>query len=241
MKTKNGFAERDEMIERIKSNSGYWHGEYRLALAQREFCRWMAEGGRSRDEAGKLAGALCDECELEADAVTLEWYERLQEEHIRDCRKNQGDAAHRIDHLRLQVEATSERAKAAKSELTEAQSYLQQLARAFSEPLIPALPALPDRQMQIALDGEEWRLVPLAEVLNESPKLKAVALEKLGNINLGAYADLAKKWADAGKPQKITAKQFEQIESVVQKWHQENDEAVGEEHEDDGDGMDGEE
>ena len=241
MKTKNGFAERDEIVERIKSNSGYWNGEYRLALAQREFCRWMAEGGRSRDEAGKLAGALCDECELEADAVTLEWYERLQEEHIRDCRKNQGEAAQKIDHLRLQVEATSEKAKAAKSELTEAQSYLQQLARAFSEPMVPALPALPDRQMQIAMDGEEWRLVPLAEVLNESPKLKAVALEKLGNINLGAYADLAKKWANAGKPSKITAKQFEQIEAVVQAWHQENGEAVGDEYEDDGDGMDGEE
>lgn len=219
---KDGFAERDEMIERIKSNSGYWHGEYRLALAQREFCRWMAEGGRSRDEAGKLAGALCDECELEADAVTLEWYERLQEEHIRECRKNQGDAEQKIDHLRLQVESTSEKAKAAKSELTEAQSYLQQLARAFSEPMVPQLPPLPDRQLQIAMDGEEWRLVPLAEVLNESPKLKAVALEKLGNINLGAYADLAKKWADAGKPQKITTKQFEQIEAVVQAWHADN-------------------
>lgn len=237
MKTKNGFAERDEIIERIKSNSGYWHGEYRLALAQREFCRWMAEGGRNRDEAAKLAGALCDECELEADAVTLEWYERLQEEHIRECRKNQGEAAKNIDHLRLQVEATSERAKAAKSELTEAQSYLQQLARAFSEPMVPQLPPLPDRQLQIAMDGEEWRLVPLAEVLADSPKLKAVALEKLGNINLGAYADLAAKWVAAGKPQKITAKQFEQIESVVQAWHADNAEDADEEDT----GMDGEE
>lgn len=224
MRTKNGFAERDEIVERIKGNSGYWNAEYRLALVQREFCRWMAEGGRSRDEASLFAGALCDGCELEADAVTLEWYERLQEDHIRECRKNQGEAAQKIDHLRLLFVATSEKAKAAKSELTEAQSYLQQLARAFSEPLIPQLPPLPDRQQRLAIDGEEWRLVPLAEVLASDAKLKALSLDRLGNITLGDYAEKAAQWAAAGKPQKITAKQFGQIEAVVQAWHAANGE-----------------
>lgn len=222
------FTERDAIIERINQNSASWDADFREALAKREFCKWMAIGGRSKVEATQLAAAICDECRIEDGAISLEWYEKMQEEHIQECRQNQGVASQQIDHLRLQVESAGERHKALKSDLVEAQSYLQQLARAFSEPLIPDLPPAPNRQLEIVVEGEEWRLVPLADVLSDTPKMKAVALEKLGNITLGAYADLAVKWANAGKPQKITTKQFDAIEASVQRWHEANAEDEGE-------------
>ena len=50
----------------------------------------------------------------------------------------------------------------------------------------------PSRQREIVFaDGEEWRAVPLAEVLKDDRPSKLLPMEKLGNVTLEKYAELA--------------------------------------------------
>ena len=64
--------------------------------------------------------------------------------------------------------------------------------------------------------------MPLSEVLTgRDAALKAVALEKLGAVTLGQYADLAQQFGTGEKPKKLTRKQWDRIEAIVQEWHAE--------------------
>ena len=165
---------------------------------------------------------------------------------VRDDKLNAGEAATRtlelieaqqetcqeIEQAKESLEAANDRKKACQSAIDEWHSRLRNLAKELKKPYVYPLPPAPSRQRELPLgDGEEWRLVPLSEVLKDEVAIKATVLEKLGNITLGKYAEEAQKFGLGDKPKKLTRKQWDKVEAIVQRWHEEQHE----DEEDEGD------
>lgn len=203
----------------INSNESSWDETYRIALARRKFAELCAN--HPDDVTDEDAAAIMDECNLPEECISLKWYEKLQADHVAECRKALGDGSEHIQTLRLQVQSQADRLKALKGTLEEAQERLRELSEIISHPKIPDLPPIPNRQREFAMDGEEWRLVPMNEVLKDKPKLRAVVEKKLGNITLGAWADKCARWQEKGGHE-VTIKQFEAITEEVERWHAAN-------------------
>lgn len=207
------------LADSINSNESSWDEGYRIALAQRRFAEACAN--HPEDITDDDAEMICEECGLPTDCISIEWYRALQEAHVAECRKALGEGSETIQTLRLQVQSQADKLKALKGTLEEAQERLRELSEIISHPKIPDLPPIPNRQREFAMDGEEWRLVPMNEVLKDKPKLRAVVEKKLGNITLGAWADKCARWQEKGGHE-VTIKQFEAITEEVERWHAAN-------------------
>lgn len=206
-----------EVVDRIKASPGAWEPAFREAMARREFAL-IASASLGDESLDALGLMIANECDFD-EPITWAWYDAEQRRHIDDIVVKLGAVKDETDRLKLQVEAMSDSLKGAKGNLAERQDYMGQLARAISQPYIPPMPPLPERQQPLFPDGEEWRAVPLGTVLADLPALQAVALSKIGNVSLGEYADFAAARASGKGPKKISDKQAVKIEEAVQKWH----------------------
>lgn len=214
----------DEIEKRVRANDGSFDSAYCRALMRYEFTRWMSEG-RNRDLAEAVAGMLSDRIASEEDepAITVDWYDEATENRRRELIEAQREICEDIDLEKASLESANERKKSAQAAIEEGHTRLRSLARDLAKPFIYVLPTAPERQRDLPImDGEEWRRVPLAEVLTESVTLKTVVGEKLGKVTLGEYAELAKKFGTSEKPKKLTRKQWDQVEEAVQAWHAKN-------------------
>ena len=211
------------IIDRINQHSAAWDESFRIALARREFAKLASDHPELATD--KTAKQIVKGCKLPDDVISVAWHEELQDRHVAECRERSGKAAHEIERLTLQVQSVGDHLKSLKSSLVERTASLCELATIISQPLIPELPPLPNRQRELlTVDGEEWRLVPMADVLQDYPKSKAVVANKLGAITLGGWADRCAKWSQHGGHE-VTLRQFAAIDEVVAAWHAENMEA----------------
>ncbi len=214
----------DRLIDEIKAAEGAWDETYRIALVKNRYSKFMGEAPRDVALAAAVADALNEAFELDAaDLVGPVWYERNTHDRQMELIDAQERATNDIDEAKNALEAAQEAKKSAQATIDTEHSRLRNLARELKKPFVYPLPLVPNRQRELPLaDGEEWRAVLLADVLTgRDAAMKGVALEKLGNVTLGDYADLAQKYATGEKPQKLTRKQWDKIEAHVQDWHAE--------------------
>jgi hypothetical protein len=171
--------------------------------------------------AQSVARAVSEEFGYEDDdEITVEWCDDQAESRRNELIESQDACCNEIEEEKASLEAATERAKSAKASIEEAHSRLRFLSRELRKPFVFPLPTPPSRQRELPLgDGEEWRAVPLSDVLASDVALKSVAVEKLGNINLGQYAEAAASFGAGDKPKKLTRKQWDRIEAIVQEWH----------------------
>lgn len=218
-------AQVDAVVKRIcdtvANDANCWNADYKLARLKNEWSKWVATdpGG---EEAICVTGELNKQFGDDETGPVLslvEWSEE-NEQRRQDLIDQQERLCDEIDDAKSRHESASEQVKAAKARVDECHSRLRSVARELKRPFVYTLPPAPDRQRSLLVDdGEEWRLVKLSEVLAEHSTLKAVALDKLGDVNLGDFAEESAKWATTDKPKKLTRKQWDDIGEIVQEWH----------------------
>lgn len=223
----DGHATR--LIDEIKAAEGAWDDNFRIALVKNRYSKFLGEAPRELDLAAAVADALNVAFDLEgADIVSPGWFEKRHRERQIELIDDQERATNDIDDAKSALEAANEAKKAAQATIDTEHSRLRNLARELKKPYVFPLPMVPSRQRELPMaDGEEWRAVLLADVLTgRDAAMKAVALEKLGNVTLGDYSDLAAKFSVGEKPQKMTRKQWDRVEKIVQQWHAEQADAA---------------
>jgi len=209
----------EELEKSIRLHESSWDDNFRSGLARHKWSQWMSA---ERDPA--LALSVCDHLnELLGTSIdeplSVKWYEEESDRRRSELIESQDSCVMELDEAKASLEAASERKKAAQAAIDEGHSRLRSLARELKRPFVYQLPPEPSRQRELPLaDGEEWRAVPLSEALSDVA-LRATVLEKLGNVTLGQYADLALKFGTGDKPKKLTRKQWDRVEECVQKWH----------------------
>lgn len=225
----------DRLVDEIRAADGSWDESYRAELVRNRFSKFMHEP-RIRDEAERVAMALNAEFNLnEEQAISVAWWEEMRDQRVADLIEQQDQCCSDIEAAKRELEAATEQKKSAQATIETEHSRLRNLAREIRKPYTHPLPFTPDRQRNLPLaDGEEWRAAMLADVLADDAALKGIALEKLGNVNLGQYTELVQKYGMGDKPKKLTRKQWDRVEAIVQKWHEsqgeadEDDDASGE-------------
>lgn len=218
-------AQVDGVVKRIcdsvANDANCWHAEYKLAKLKHEWSKWIGLEPET-EEAIAVTTELNirfgdDETGLILSLV--EWNDE-NDQRRQDLIDQQERLCDEIDDAKSRHESASEQVKAAKARVDECHSRLRSVARELKRPFVYTLPPAPDRQRSLLVDdGEEWRLVKLSEVLADHSTLKAVALDKLGDVNLGEFAEESAKWATIDKPKKLTRKQWDDIGEIVQDWH----------------------
>ena len=208
-------TEAREIVERIRkeidAHPGAWNEEFREELTKHFWSRWLSQ---NPDEDTRMAVRAV------VDYDHVFWYDEESEKSRSALIKSQAETCDEIDEAKARLETHKEQVKLAQAEIEEGQSALRRLARQLAQPWVYPLPPTPDRQMALPLgDGEEWRAVPLSEVLKDDIALQSVVREKLGAINLGQYAEQAEKFGLLDKPKKLTKRQWERVEEAVQEWH----------------------
>lgn len=209
----------DELIKRVEARDGAWDEEYRAALAKHFYCQWM---GEPRDVmlATQVGTEICKKFEIPYDECGYHWWEQASDERTSELIAAQGTLVNEIDEAKNRLESLQESVKSAKAQIDEGHTRLRTLARELEKPYSYPLPPVPNRQRELPLaDGEEWRTVPLADVLEDDIALKSVVMNKLGHITLGEYAKLAQDLGVGDKPKKLTRKQWDRVEEIVQDWH----------------------
>lgn len=209
----------DELLKKVREHEGAFDHDFAIALAQRLYAQWM---GTDRDGclAVEVAEIIRKELGIVDDELSLGWYLTHCEDHQHELIDQQEALVNEIDDDKAKMESHQEIVKSLKAGIDENHTRLRQLARSLKTPWVPPLPPTPSRQREIEFaDGEEWRAVPLSEVLSSDPGLKAIAMEKLGNVTLEKYCELAQKYAVGDKPKKLTRKQWDRIEEAVQDFH----------------------
>lgn len=221
------------LVDEIKAADGAWDDDYIVALVKHKYSKWMGEAARDVATANAVAVLLNSELGMtQEDWVGVAWFEERTHKRRLELIDDQERATNDIDEAKAALEMANEAKKAAQATIDTEHSRLRNLARELKKPYVFPLPFTPPRQRELPLgDGEEWRAVPLSEVLKSDVALKSTALDKLGDVNLGQYADLAQKFSLGMKPQKLTRKQWDRVEALVQQWHAERTEEV--EHGDD--------
>lgn len=213
-----------EMKKAIDSNEHCWDAAYRLAYARNQFSIWFGQG-RDAAVAVAVANGLNAMLELSdpADVISVQWYVDAHLKRRTELIELQAAVCDDIDAAKARLEAAIEAKKSAQSTIDVSNSQLRQTSRRLNEPYVHPLPPPPQRQRELPIiDGEEWRAVPMSEVLKGDIGLKSVVAEKLGEINLGQYCDMALKFGQGDKPQKLTRKQWDRVEALVQAWHADN-------------------
>ena len=202
-------------------------------MAKHVYSKYMRESAPEDTLAQLVAERINEEFELAGDdELSVEWYENESTTRTLELIEAQQETCQEIEQAKESLEAANDRKKACQSAIDEWHSRLRNLAKELKKPYVYPLPPDPSRQRELPLgDGEEWRLVPLSEVLKDEVAIKATVLEKLGNITLGKYAEEAQKFGLGDKPKKLTRKQWDKVEAIVQRWHEEQHE----DEEDEGD------
>ena len=213
----------EELITAIRSNEGSFDDVFRASLAKHLFSRYMRDDAPEDTLAQLVAERINEEFDFTGEAeLSVEWYETESDARTIGLIESQQETCQEIEQAKESLEAANDRKKACQSAIDEGRSRLRNLAKELKKPYVYPLPPAPSRQWELPLgDGEEWRLVPLAEVLKDEAALKATVLEKLGNITLGKYAEEAQKFGLGDKPKKLTRKQWDKVEAIVQRWHEE--------------------
>lgn len=225
-----------KLITAIRSNEGSFDDVFRASLAKHLYSRYMRDDAPEDTLAQLVAERINEEFEFTGEAeLSVEWYETESDARMVGLIESQQETCQEIEQAKESLEAANDRKKACQSAIDEGHSRLRNLAKELKKPYVYPLPPAPSRQRELPLgDGEEWRLVPLAEVLKDEAALKATVLEKLGNITLGKYVEEAQKFGLGDKPKKLTRKQWDKVEASVQKWHEDQAEKEKDD-EDDGD------
>ncbi len=208
-----------ELIDRVQARDGAWDQDYRAALAKHFFCQWM---GEDRDVmlATQVGTELCKEFDIPYDEIGYHWWEAASDERTSELIAAQGTLVSEIDEAKSKLEGLQESVKSAKAQIDEGHTRLRTLARELEKPYSYPLPPVPNRQRELPLaDGEEWRTVPLADVLADDIALKSVVINKLGNITLGEYCKAAEEYGAGDTTKKLTRKQWDRVEEIVQDWH----------------------
>lgn len=210
-----------KLIKEIKEHPSSWDDAYRAALAKNLFCKFVHDAALEDVLCQLVAERINAEFRFEGDdELSIEWYQEEDEKRRNELIFAQDACCNEIEQSKESLEQATERSKAAKAAIDEGNSRLRFLARELKRPFVSPLAPAPSRQRELPIgDGEEWRAVPLAEVLAGDMALKAAVLEKLGNINLGKYAEEAQKSGVGDKPKKLTRKQWDRVEALVQEWH----------------------
>ena len=212
----------EELEKKIYEHEGAFDESFRLCLAQRLYAQWMGDA-REWMLAVDVAMLLRAEIGCRDDELSVDWWTANSEDHQSELIDQQESIVNEIDENKAKLESHQEIVKSLKASIDEDHTRLRQLARALKSPWVPQLPMTPSRQREIVFaDGEEWRAVPLAEVLKDDPSLKSVAMENLGNVTLEKYAELAERHGQGDKPKKLTRKQWDKIEERVQAFHFDN-------------------
>ena len=209
----------DELLKKVREHEGSFDTDFAIALAQRLYAQWMGTE-REATLADDVAGIMRTELGIMEDGLGVDWWIANSEDHQAELIDQQEALVNEIDDDKAKLESHQEIVKSLKAGIDENHTRLRQLARSLKTPWVPPLPPPPSRQREIEFaDGEEWRAVPLSEVLSSDPGLKAIAMEKLGNVTLERYCELAQKYAIGDKPKKLTRKQWDRIEEAVQDFH----------------------
>lgn len=225
-----------KLTEEIKGAEGAWDDDFLIALVKHRYSKFLGETPRDPETAQVVADHLNVEFGLdEQDAVSLAWFEKRAHERRLALIDDSERATNDIDEAKAALEAAQEAKKAAQATIDTEHSRLRNLARELKKHFVYPLPMVPKRQRDLPLsDGEEWRAVKLAEVLSNDLLLKSVVLEKLGDITLGEYAEQQRQYGlSVSKPQKLTRKQWQNVEDVVQEWHAAQAENEGDEDKND--------
>lgn len=216
-----------EMKKAIDSNEHCWDAAYRLAYARNQFSIWFGQG-RDAALAVAVANGLNAMLELSdpADVLSTAWYVESHLKRRNELIELQTLVCDDIDAAKARLEAATEAKKSSQATIDESTSRLRNLSRQLNAPYVHPLPPPPQRQQELPIiDGEEWRAVPMSEVLKGDIGLKSVVAEKLGEINLGQYCDMALKFGQGEKPKKLTRKQWDRVEELVQAFHASNKKA----------------
>lgn len=209
----------DELCKRIREHEGSFDDAFRLLLTQRVYAQWMSET-RPTELAIEVGEMIQHEMKLSQDEVGFDWYIEQSEREKSAVIDQQESLVNEIDDHKQSLESHQEIVKTLKASIDEGHTRLRNLARQLKTPWVPSLPPTPSRQREIAFaDGEEWRAVPLSEVLSEDVSLRAIVAEKLGAITLDQYAQAALKFGQGDKPKKLTRKQWDRVEAAVQEFH----------------------
>lgn len=210
----------EELIKQVESRNGAWDQEYREALAKHFYCQWMGCGEREISLATQVGARLCEKFEIHVDDLGYYWWEHASKARTAELIVAQGEQVSEIDEAKNRLESLQESVKSAKAQIDEGHTRLRTLARELEKPYSYPLPPVPNRQRELPLaDGEEWRTVPLADVLENDIALKSVVMNKLGNITLGEYTEAIQAYGMGDKPKKLTRKQWDRVEEIVQDWH----------------------
>lgn len=224
-KQTSNFEARDvaeELLKKVRDHEGSFDEDFRLALAQHCFARWLGDP-REPGLADDVAVIMRAEIGCRDDELSVDWWTANSDDHQSELIDQQEGIVNEIDENKAKLESHQEIVKSLKASIDEDHTRLRQLARSLKSPWVPQLPITPSRQREIVFaDGEEWRAVPLAEVLKDDAALKAIAMEKLGNVTLEKYAELAERHGQGDKPKKLTRKQWDKIEAHVQAFHAAN-------------------
>lgn len=208
------------IVDAVDADANCWNAEFKVAKLKHEWSKWIAT-----DPGGEEAVVVTSKLNIEfgnddtGPVLSLVEWREDNEQRREDLIDQQERLCDEIDEAKARHESANEQVKAAKARVDECHSRLRSVARELRKPFVYTLPQAPDRQRSFIDDGEEWRLVKLADVLNDNAALKAVALQKLGDITLGEFAEEAAKWATVDKPKKLTRKQWDDIGEIVQEWH----------------------
>lgn len=221
----------EKLITAIRSNEGTFDDVFRASIAKHLFSKYMRDDAPEDTLAQLVAERINEEFDFTGEAeLSVEWYETESDARMVGLIESQQETCQEIDQAKESLEAANDRKKACQSAIDEGHSRLRNLAKELKKPYVYPLPPAPSRQRELPLgDGEEWRLVPLSEVLKDEAALKATVLEKLGNITLGKYAEEAQKFGLGDKPKKLTRKQWDKVEAIVQRWHEEQKDEEDEE------------
>lgn len=209
----------DELCKRIREHEGAFDDAFRLLLAQRVYAQWMSET-RATELAIEVGEMIQSEMKLSQDDIGYDWYIDQSEREKSAVIDQQEALVNEIDDHKQSLESHQEIVKTLKASIDEGHTRLRSLARQLKTPWVPSLPPAPSRQREIAFaDGEEWRAVPLADVLADDVSLRAIVGEKLGAITLDQYTQEAVRFGQGDKTKKLTRKQWDRVEAAVQAFH----------------------
>jgi hypothetical protein len=213
-----------ELVKQIKQHESSWDESFRNALALHKWSQWLSAGRDPELVSAVTRLVNVDLGDTIREPLSPEWFDEESAARHEELIASQESCCDKIELSKASFEAANERRKAAQAAIDEGTSRLRFLARELAKPFIHQLPPQPSKQMSLPIDdGEEWRSVPLAEVLADDVALKSVAVEKLGNVTLGQYTELVAKFGMGDKPKKLTRKQWDRVEEAVQEWHAERE------------------